>query len=131
MYQTDEQRSKNGLTKWYTAPQLDAACAAYFEDCDSNDRQPTKPGLLLWLGVTDKEWKEWEEGAPGYTRFPPICQKALLEMRDRLEQRKDTAAIFLLKQKPYGGYSDRPDPNEIGGIKIQVSFGKSKSNSTK
>ena len=40
-------------------------------------------------------------------------------------------AIFLLKQKPYGGYTDRPEPDSVGGIKIHVSFGKDKPNSTK
>ena len=131
MYKTDKQRAAEGRPSYYTAPELAAACAAYFEDCDANDRQPTKPGLLLHLGVTEKEWKVWEAGEPGYTRHPAICQKALLEMRDRLEQRKDTAAIFLLKQKPYGGYTDRPEPDSVGGIKIHVSFGKDKPNSTK
>lgn len=131
MYKTDKQRQAEGLHTYYTAPELDAACAAYFADCDSNGRQPTKPGLLIYLGVTDKEWSVWEAGEPGYTRHPAICQKALHEMRDRLEQRKDTAAIFLLKQRPYGGYSDRPDPDSVGGIKIQVSFGKDRRNSTK
>lgn len=131
MYKTDKQRAAEGKLSYYTAPELDAACAAYFEDCDANGRQPTKPGLLLHLGVTEKEWKVWEAGEPGYTRHPAICQKALLEMRDRLEQRKDTAAIFLLKQRPYGGYTDRPEPDSVGGIKIHVSFGKDKPNSTK
>ena len=131
MYKTDKQRQQEGRSNYYTAPELDSACADYFNNCDANDRQPTLPGLLLWLGVTDKEWKVWEAGEPGYMRHPAVCKKALLEMRDRLEQRKDTAAIFLLKQKPYGGYSDRPEPDSAGGIKIHVSFGKEKRNSTK
>lgn len=99
MYKTDKQRAKEGRYAYYTAPELDAACADYFADCDAQQppRAPTLPGLLLWLGVTDKEWRTWEEGGPGYKKHPAICQKALLEMRDRLEQRKDTAAIFLLK----------------------------------
>ena len=59
MYKTDKQRAAEGRPSYYTAPELDAACAAYFEDCDANDRQPTKPGLLLHLGVTEKEWKVW------------------------------------------------------------------------
>ena len=70
MYKTDKQRAAEGRPSYYTAPELDAACAAYFEDCDANDRQPTKPGLLLHLGVTEKEWKVWEAGEPGYTRRP-------------------------------------------------------------
>ena len=77
MYKTDKQRAAEGRPSYYTAPELDAACAAYFEDCDANDRQPTKPGLLLHLGVTEKEWKVWEAGEPGYTRHPAICQKGV------------------------------------------------------
>lgn len=132
-YKTDKQRQKEGRPTYYTAPELDAACAEYFRDCDSQEppKRPTLPGLLLYLGVTDKEWRTWETGEPGYTRHPSICKKALLEIRDRLEQRTDTAAIFLLKQKAYGGYTDRPEPDSAGGIKIHVSFGKERNNSTK
>ena len=131
MYRTEQERRNAKLPSYYTAPELDQMCARYFEDCDSQERSPTLPGLLVYLGVTDREWSTWMEGAPGYTRHPAVCQKALLEMRDRLEQRRDTAAIFLLKQRPYGGYSDRPEPDSAGGIKIHVSFGKDKRNSTK
>ena len=133
MYKTDEQRRKEGFLSYYTAPELDKACAAYFADCDGQDppKNPTLPGLLLFLGATDKEWRTWEAGEPGYTRHPAVCKKALLEIRDRLEQRKDAAAIFLLKQRSYGGYTDRPEPDPAGGIKIHVSFGKERGNSTK
>ena len=123
LYITDDARKKTNRSGYYTAPELDRVCAEYFADCDANERRPTKPGLLIWLGVTDKEWKEWEEGGPGYSRHPAVCQKALLEMRDRLEQRTDTAAIFLLKQRAYGGYTDRPDAAGTGAIQVQVTFG--------
>ena len=124
MYKTDEQRKKEGLPLYYTAPELDRSCAAYFEDCDKQDppRQPTLPGLMTWLGIGKREWETMSKGEPGYTKHPPVCEKALLEMRDRLEQRKDAGAIFLLKQTPYGGYSDRPE-RESGGIQVQVTFG--------
>ncbi|OUO17352.1 hypothetical protein [Flavonifractor sp. An4] len=123
MYKTDKQREKEGLLTYYTAPQLDQACADYFSACDADGTRPTKPGLLLHLGVTEKEWKVWEAGEPGYKRHPQICQKAMLEIRNRLEQRTDAAAIFLLKQKPYGGYTDRPEADGAGLLKVSVSFG--------
>lgn len=130
MYKTDKERDR---PCYYTAPELDQACADYFADCDASEppRAPTLPGLLTYLGITEKEWKVFETGEPGYRRHPAICQKALLEMRDRLEQRKDTAAIFLLKQRAYGGYTDRPEANSAHGINIQVSFGGRPRNSTK
>lgn len=133
LYQTDKERKAEGRDNFYTAPELDAACKAYFVDCDSQEppRQPTLPGLLLYLGVTAKEWRAWEAGEAGYKRHPAICQKALLEIRDRLEQRKDAAAIFLLKQRPYGGYTDRPEADGGGGIKINVSFGNPSQNKAK
>lgn len=124
MYVTDQERAKDGKSPYYTAPQLDEACARYFQACDDDDRRPTLPGLLLFLGVTEKEWKVWEAGEPGYTRHPPITKKALLEIRDRLEQRTDAAAIFLMKQKRYGGYTDRPEAEGGGQIKVEVTFGR-------
>lgn len=133
MYKTDRERKADGWQPYYTAPELDRACAEYFAGCDSQEppRQPTLPGLLLYLGVTQKDWKAWEEGGAGYSKHPPIVEKALLEIRDRLEQRKDAGAIFLLKQKPYGGYSDRPIDESTGGIKIAVTFGSPTSNKGK
>lgn len=130
MYITDKQRKEQGKDSWYTAPQLDKACEEYFKDCDSQEppKQPTLPGLLIYLGVTMKDWKVWEEGQPGYRQHPQICEKALLEIRDRLEQRKDAGAIFLLKQKPYGGYSDRPEAENSGQLKVEVTFGKPNKN---
>lgn len=125
IYQTDRARKDAGRRPCATAPELDLACKSYFDLCDSQEppRHPTFPGLLLYLGVTPKTWRAWADGEKGYTKFSPICQKALLEIRDRLEQRKDAAAIFLLKQKNYGGYSDRPETDCGGGVKITVTFG--------
>lgn len=65
-YKTDKQRQKEGRSTYYTAPELDAACAEYFVDCDSQEppKRPTLPGLLLYLGVTDKEWRTWRRENP-------------------------------------------------------------------
>ena len=133
MYRTGKEHKAEGRLIYYTAPELDGACKAYFDECDAQEppKQPTLPGLMLYLGVTAKEWRIWEEGGPGYSKHPPVVEKALLEIRDRLEQRKDAAAIFLLKQKPYGGYSDRPEAESSGGIKIAVTFGSPASNKSK
>lgn len=134
MYVQDRDRSK---TRYYSAPELDEACAKYFQQCDEQDppRRPTLPGLLLYLGMDGKDWRQIEAGEGGYSRHSRVAKKALLEIRDRLEQRTDTAAIFLLKQKAYGGYTDRPEPDSAGGIHIKVTFGddkgKTKGNSTK
>lgn len=132
MYIQDKDR---GRTRYYSAPELDAACAEYFSACDADGRRPTLPGLLLHLGMDAKDWAQIMAGEGGYSRHSRVAKKALLEIRDRLEQRTDTAAIFLLKQKAYGGYTDRPDPDSAGGIRIKVTFGddkgKHKANSSK
>lgn len=123
MYVQDKDRER---TRYYSAPELDAACAAYFSVCDADGRRPTLPGLLLHLGMDAKDWAQIMAGEGGYSRHSRVAKKALLEIRDRLEQRTDTAAIFLLKQKAYGGYTDRPEPDSAGGIHIKVTFGDDK-----
>lgn len=132
MYVQDKDRER---TRYYSAPELDAACAEYFSACDADGRRPTLPGLLLHLGMDAKDWAQIMAGEGGYSRHSRVAKKAMLEIRDRLEQRTDTAAIFLLKQKAYGGYTDRPEPDSAGGIHIKVTFGddkgKTKVNSTK
>ena len=132
MYVQDKDRER---TRYYSAPELDAACAAYFSACDADGRRPTLPVLLLHLGMDAKDWALLMAGEGGYSRHSRVAKKALLEIRDRLEQRTDTAAIFLLKQKAYGGYTDRPEPDSAGGIHIKVTFGddkgKTKGNSSK
>mgnify|MGYP000849997352 FL=1 len=123
MYKTEKQRRTEGRPSRYTAPELDRACAEYFRMCDGEGQKPTRAGLLLFLGLTEQAWGKMEEGAPGYRRHPAICQKAILEIRDRLEQRTDSAALFLLKQGVYGGYSDRPAAGGGGEVTIRVTFG--------
>ena len=123
MYKTDKQREKEGLISYYTAPQLDQACADYFAFCDSAKEETNLPGLLVFLGVIEDDWEEWMKGGPGYSRHPRICKKALLEMRNRFEQRKDSAAIFLLKQPVYGGYTDRPGTDKSNVPPVAVFFG--------
>lgn len=131
MYKSDKRRAADGGSAYYTSPELDAAIERYFAACDEEGKKATMPGMLLYLGLSEKEWATMEAGEPGYTRHAPICKKALLKIRDRLEQRTDTAAIFLLKQKSYGGYTDRPEADSAGGIKINVTFGKTAPNKGK
>ena len=123
MYKTDKQREKEGLISYYTAPQLDQACADYFAACDATGEVANLPGLLVFLGVIEDDWTEWMSGGAGYSRHPRVCKKALLEMRNRLEQRKDAAGIFLLKQPIYGGYTDRPAQDKSNVPPVAVFFG--------
>ena len=44
-------------------------------------------------------------------------------IRDEMEQGKDSVSVFLLKQPCYGGYADKPAPEEKGGGGLHVSFG--------
>ena len=77
MYKTDKQRAAEGRPSYYTAPELDAACAAYFEDCDANDRQPTKPGLLLHLPKSVARNARPTGAAQGHGGYIPTQAKAV------------------------------------------------------
>ena len=50
-----------------------------------------------------------------------LVEKASARIADELQQRKDSMAIFLLKQPVYGGYSDKSESDKE--ININLSFG--------
>ncbi len=108
----------------YTAAELETKCAEYFTYCDDNGRKYTKPGLILHLDVSEETFDVWLINDGGkYAELSGILKRAMVRMRDDLEQRGDTMSIFRLKQPCYAGYSDRPTEGGGQGIKVAISFG--------
>lgn len=108
----------------YTPEQLLDKTNLYFSSCDEGGRKYTKPGLVLYLGITEETFNCWLDNKDNkYGGVSEVLKRAMLRMRDDLEQRGDTMSLFRLKQPCYGGYADRPSEEVGGGISVSVSFG--------
>ncbi len=104
--------------------ELEGYCVAYFEKCQAAERCPTKPGLAVYLGISVDTYDRWAKNEDGrHGKHAAVLKKAEAIMSDLLQQRKDTMALFLLKQPCYGGYTDKQadDGNQV--LRIKVSFG--------
>lgn len=104
--------------------ELEGYCAAYFEKCEAEGKNPTKPGLAVYLGISVDTYDRWMKNEDSrHTKHAAVLKKAEAMMSDLLQQRKDTMALFLLKQPCYGGYTDKQadDGNQV--LRVKVTFG--------
>ena len=108
----------------YTGEELERLCGSYFAQCAEEGKKYTRPGLILHLGISEEDFDAWVGNTGGkYPEASAVLKKAILQMRDDLEQRSDTMSLFRLKQSCYGGYTDKPVENAGKEIRISVSFG--------
>lgn len=71
------------------------------------------------LGRSGEEQEKKKEAA--LLAAADQVERALQRIQDRLEQRRDSMALFLLKQPVYGGYLDRPASSRTGGpVQVEV-----------
>lgn len=107
-----------------TPEEVEGFCEAYFEKCKTEQKEPTKPGLCVYLGISVDTYDSWRSNKNGKTaRIAPVLKKAEAIMSDRLQQRKDSMALFLLKQPCYGGYTDIQSNQANGTLHVKVTFG--------
>lgn len=125
-------RSKGGKGQLtYTGEELEVLCGRYFDHCDETGRKYTKPGLVLHLGLPEETFDAWLRDEDGkYTEHSGVLKRAMIRMRDDLEQRNDTMSLFRLKQPCYSRYLDRPAEDGGQGLQVSVSFGKSDGKAT-
>ena len=95
---------------------------AYFDSVDknnSNTDSPVKdyytwPDLLLFLGVTQPTVDRWLTETETYPGYKDVMQVAMLRLQSQIEKmgfgdsKKTGIVAFMLKQKHYGGYTDKP-----------------------
>lgn len=78
----------------------------YFETCKKENKDPTAPGLCVALGVSMAQLQR-------LSGKDKEVRRALYLMADSLEQRHDSNAKFLLRQRIYGGYSDECEKEPV------------------
>ena len=130
-------KSGKFFEKTLTPQQFIDGCEEYFKICDERGKKLRIVGLCKYLGISEETLMAWAKAGDGKAKKDgqrgiggidsayvwPI-KKAMYEIRDRLEQENTPMAVFLLKQAPYGGYTDRPAQATQGGnTTIVLSFG--------
>ena len=87
---------------------------AYFNSVDTSKDYYTWPDLLLFLNVTQTTVDKWLTDSDTYPGFADIIKFAQLKLQSQMEKiglvdgKKTGMIAFMLKQKHYGGYTDKP-----------------------
>lgn len=95
---------------------------AYFESIDKYNSNPevavkkyyTWADLLLFLGVHQSTVDTWLNNPETYEGYKDYILTAQLKLQAQIEQmglqdgKKTGIVAFMLKQKHYGGYTDKP-----------------------
>lgn len=116
-----------------TAQAFAAAAEEYFADCDAAGRLYGEAGLCMALSrhsatgkpVTVRELRSWWDGE-ACVHLQDAVQMAYLRIQDQIEadpryQEKGgmiTKAMFLLKQKRFGGYNDKAEQKTEAKVSI-------------
>ena len=110
--------------------ELRKACDKYFADCDRERILYGGAGLALALGVKLSTLRAWYDG----TKCPDLSdevQRAYLRIQDQIETNTaymekggmTTKAIFLLKQRRFGGYQDRIEAKNDITVNVKMGDG--------
>jgi hypothetical protein len=100
--------------------------AEYLELCDEAERRPTWEGFAEFVGISSAalldslNFKD-EEGKAEKSEMAEALQKIQDSIVNRLMQRNDAMATFLIKQPRYGGYNDKP-ATPGGNEPVKVEF---------
>lgn len=128
--------AKKAASAFPTPEDLRAAVDGYFAECDAVDKLYGPAGLCLYLSehnhtgefIPQKRLVAWFMG-DGRSDLSPVIEYAFARIQDQIEtdpryREKGgmaTRAIFLQKQKMFGGYTDREDVK--ADVKVDIKFG--------
>lgn len=120
-----------------TAEEFTRAANAYFEEADREGRLYGEAGLCMGLSrfnkkgrnVTLKTLQRWYDG-DSCPYLQEAVQMAYLRIQEQIETDERyaekggmaTRAIFLQKQKRFGGYQDKQETKS--DVSLKISFGK-------
>ena len=98
----------------------------YLDSCDEEDRRPTWEGFAEFIDISsaillDSMKLKDEDGKAAEQEMAEALQKIQDSIVNRLMQRNDAMATFLIKQPRYGGYNDKP-ANSGGNETVKVEF---------
>lgn len=122
-----KQEKPKNTRKFDTPEALQAACDAYFAECDAKGKLYGEAGLCLALGITRSTLWSWRNGEKCQD-LQDTVRMADLRIQDQLESDPTymqkgmvTKAIFMLKQPQFGGYQDKIESK--ADISVNVKMG--------
>lgn len=122
-----------------TAEEFSKAAQAYFDEADRDGRLYGEAGLCLGLSrfnpkggsVSIPTLRRWyDKGSESCPGLQEAVQMAYLRIQEQIETSPvymeksgmNTRALFLLKQRRFGGYQEKPEAKS--DVKLEISFGK-------
>lgn len=120
----------------YTPTEMQERIDTYFNDCEETGKKPTVPGLCLRLGITVKQYagllqaynansnEEAEREGRKSLQLKHLVrlERARMRMTDILENDTSAMAMFRLKQKLYGGYSDKTQEEGNNAVNVSINL---------
>lgn len=112
----------------YTGPELEQIFDEYFASCQEQGKRPTAEGFAGKLGISSTTLRHWLSGEniksnsqnDKWAVVQDSLKKCMDKITDSLQQNKDSMSIFLLKQVQYGGFIDKIQQEQSGGVEITV-----------
>lgn len=119
-----------GTRRFADAEEFRAKCDEYFDMCDTFGKLYGEGGLALYLGIKLATLQSYWDGI----RCPDLqdeAQRAYLRIQDQIETDPryhekggmTSLAIFLLKQKRFGGKMDRIEARQDMTINMKLGAG--------
>lgn len=97
------------VKKIKTPQELDYLIDKYIEAVEAGTYQyPTDYNLCKFLGVSPDTIERMRKGEDTYKGYAEPLKKLRLYREDFYLRRGDTMAVFALKQRQNGGYTDKP-----------------------
>lgn len=127
--------------RWKDPNKLQEAVNDYFSRCKEENILPIFPELLLHLDITRNTWdayiadpdidndkyntdSKYKKSIDNKIQRSDIIKKAQMRLEAAMTREaaesKSSAPIFFLKQKFYGGYTDKQEIQAVGDVKISV-----------
>lgn len=120
----NEKSGKKNIPVTYAPKQFDKLVCDYLDNCDNNNVFPDEAGMILSLGISEREYKLLcgkEEYTDTITRAKLFRESWLARVMVS-DNKRAQGCLNALKQEKNGGYIDRPiDRNEPRTLTIKLS----------
>lgn len=121
-------QKRPGERRFESPAELRRECDVYFDRCDAEGQLYSEPGLILHLEISAMCWDNWWEGR----KSPDLMEearRACLRIQEQIwthplyreKGGMNSRAIFLLKQKHFGGFQDKIEARQ--DFTVNVKFG--------
>ena len=121
-----EKKTTRKRPRKYSPKEILEKYTEYLDSCDEEDKRPTWEGFAEFIDISsaillDSMKLKDEGGKAAEQEMAEALQKIQDSIVNRLMQRNDAMATFLIKQPRYGGYNDKPT-NSGGNETVKVEF---------